>query len=74
MKKYCYLLCVIALLCTACQSKQDKSAKDAEPATPAVQQETVILDGVYPYNFNGFELWTLQDMQKKLSADLFMDA
>ncbi len=75
MKKYCYLLCVIALLCTACQSKQNKQTKtDNETAAPAEQQETVILDGVYHFDFNGVEMWTLQDMQKKMSADLFKGA
>lgn len=74
MKKIGYLLCFFALFCTACQSKQDKQTKDVEPATPAVQQQTVILDGVYHFNFNGVEIWTLQDVQRKMSADLFKGA
>ena len=75
MKKYAYLFCIFALLCTACQSKQNKQTKtDNETAAPAEQQETVILDGVYHFDFNGVEMWTLQDMQKKMSADLFKGA
>ena len=74
MKKIGYILCFFALFCTACQSKQDKQTKDVEPAAPAVQQQTVILDGVYHFNFNGVEIWTLQDVQRKMSADLFKGA
>ena len=53
----------------SCHQKQEQKNIDVpEP------QETVVLDGVYHFNFDGFELWTLQDVQRKMSADLFKDA
>lgn len=72
MKKLCYLLCA-AILCASCHQKQEKQ-KDTVSEQPATTQETVILDGVYQFHFQGFDLWTLQDKQKTMSAKLFPEA
>lgn len=69
MKKTVLFPCVLLLMLVSCHQKQEQKNIDVpEP------QETVVLDGVYHFNFDGFELWTLQDVQRKMSADLFKDA
>ena len=72
MRKNFYLFCAF-VLCASCHQKQEKQI-EAIPEQPATYQETTILDGVYRFHFQGFELWTLQDSQKKMSAKLFPDA
>ena len=69
MKKTSFISCILLLFMASCHQKQEQKSVDTpEP------QETVILDGVYHFNFDGFELWTLQDVQRKMSADLFKGA
>lgn len=68
MKKTLFISCTIVCVLVSCHQKQEQNIDAPEP------QETVILDGVYHFNLDGFELWTLQDVQRKMSADLFKDA
>ena len=69
MKKTSFISCILLLFLASCHQKQEqKSAESPEP------QEAVVLDGVYHFKLDGFDLWTLQDVQRKMSADLFTDA
>ena len=71
MKKTVFISCISLFILVSCSQKQEQKSIN----TPESQEkETVILDGVYHFNFDGFELWTLQDVQRKMSADLFKDA
>ena len=71
MKKI-HLLFVAALLVLAC-CQSDKKEQKSTPK-PQETKDTTIVEGVYHYQFEGFELWTLQDMQRGMSMDLFPDA
>ena len=69
MKKTLFIPCIFMLILVSCHQKQEqKSIETPEP------QEAVVLDGVYHFKLDGFDLWTLQDVQRKMSADLFKDA
>ena len=69
MKKTLFIPCILLLILASCHQKQEqKSIETPEP------QEAVVLDGVYHFKLDGFDLWTLQDVQRKMSADLFTDA
>lgn len=69
MKKTSFISCILLLFLASCHQKQEqKSIETPEP------QEAVVLDGVYHFKLDGFDLWTLQDVQRKMSADLFRDA
>lgn len=69
MKKTLFFPCILLLMLASCHQKQEQKSNDVpEP------QEKVVLDGIYHFNFDDFELWTLQDVQRKMSADLFTDA
>jgi glyoxylase-like metal-dependent hydrolase (beta-lactamase superfamily II) len=69
MKKTAFIPCILMLILASCHQKQEqKSIETPEP------QEAVVLDGVYHFKLDGFDLWTLQDVQRKMSADLFKDA
>lgn len=69
MKKIEFFSCILLLILVSCHQKQEQKSID----TPK-PQEAVVLDGVYHFKLDGFELWTLQDVQRKMSADLFKDA
>ena len=73
MKKIVFITCLLLLVSTSCHRKNTQRSH-AEPINSPEPQETVILDGVYHFNFDGFDLWTLQDMQRKMPASLFPDA
>lgn len=66
MKKLLFPLCAIVLLLAACQSKQQQESANQE-------QKFEISEGVYHFDVQDFELWTLQDMESTMSADLFPD-
>ena len=69
MKKTLFIPCILMLILASCHQKQEqKSIETPEP------KEAVVLDGVYHFKLDGFDLWTLQDVQRKMSADLFKDA
>ena len=71
MKKIHFLFMAALLVLACCQS--DK--KEHEPAPkPQEVKDTTIVAGVYHYQFDGFEMWTLQDMQRGMSMDLFPKA
>lgn len=71
MKKIQFLLMAALLVLACCQS--DK--KEHKPASkPQEVKDTTIVAGVYHYQFDGFEMWTLQDMQRGMSMDLFPKA
>ena len=71
MKKICFLLITALLVLACCQS--DKKEHKTTPKPQEVKDTTVVA-GVYHYQFDGFELWTLQDMERGMSMDLFPDA
>lgn len=71
MKKIHFLFMAALLVLACCQS--DK--KEHKPAPkPQEVKDTTIVAGVYHYQFDGFEMWTLQDMQRGMSMDLFPKA
>ena len=72
MKRIAYLLCIV-ILGVSCQQKQEKKT-ESESVNSAPKQEATILDGVYHFMFKNFDLWTLQDIQRKMPASLFPDA
>lgn len=73
MKKSVLIPCLLLLILASCHQKQTQKSP-VEPINSPAPQETVILDGVYHFNFNGFDLWTLQDLQRKMPASLFPSA
>ncbi len=71
MKKIHFLFMAALLVLACCQS--DK--KEHKPAPkPQEVKDTTIVAGVYHYQFDGFEMWTLQDIQRGMSMDLFPKA
>jgi len=74
MKKIAYFLCLIMLVASCQQKQKQQTQTETEPVNTAPKLETTILDGVYHFTFQGFELWTLQDMQRKMPASLFPNA
>lgn len=66
MKKLLFLLCAIVLLLAACQSKKQQESASKE-------QESEISEGIYHFDFQDFELWTLRDKSSTMSAALFSD-
>ncbi len=66
MKNLLFPLCTIVLLLMACQTKQQQES--------AIQEhKSEISEGVYHFDFQDFELWTLQDKESTMSAELFPD-
>lgn len=72
MRKLLFIICAVTL-CSACHQKQTKEP-ESEPEQQVAYQEATILDGVYQFHFQGFDLWTLQDKQRKMPASLFPGA
>lgn len=71
MRRSFSILCILVLFISGCQSKKEKNN---EPVQPQLAKDTTIISGVYHFNFNDLELWTLQDSQKGMSAALFPNA
>lgn len=65
MKKIIPFL-LVAIACIGCNSNKTKTAND-EPQS----KDTTIIAGVYHFQFDNFELWTLQDKQNSMPASLF---
>ena len=71
MKKIIPFILLAAVLMICCRQEQ----KDHKTVSkPQEVKDTTIVAGVYHYQFDGFELWTLQDMQRGISMDLFPKA
>ena len=60
---------LIAILCMGCHSTKVKTPSDAEQQVA----DPMVMDGVYHFQFDNFELWTLQDKQNSMPASLFPD-
>lgn len=71
MKHTHLLLITLAFIIGACQSNKKQETQNPEPET---KKDTAITAGVYHFSGDKFELWTLQDKQQAMPADLFPNA
>jgi len=63
---------IFLLLGAAVASCHTKTERIAEPAPES--EDTTIISGVYHFQFDDFDFWTLQDKQNSMSATLFPSA
>ena len=74
MKRFLtFLLGIFVVLLMACQTKQQTEQQTDKKIDQQIKQQTESdsIDGVFHFNFQNFELWTLVDKQTTMSADLF---
>ncbi len=69
MKKISLIISVIIISLTACQPKTDNQNDNAEVAIDSTN-----VNDEYHFQFDDFELWTLQDKVNTMSMELFADA
>lgn len=71
MKQTHIILIAMAIILGACHSNKKQEVKVPEQET---KKDTTIIAGVYHFAGDNFELWTLQDKQQTMPAELFPNA
>lgn len=70
--RYTYLTIIgLVLISFSCHSNQGKAEQVQESQT---SQDSIQHDGIYPFQYDGFEMWTLQDKVNTMSMKLFPEA
>ena len=64
-----FLFAVLAVLLMACQTKQQTEQQTEQQTKQQTESENS--EGIYHFDFQNFELWTLIDKHSTMSADLF---
>lgn len=70
--RHTYLTMIaLAMIFLSCHSNQGKSEQVQENQT---LQDSIQHDGIYHFQYDGFEMWTLQDKVNTMSIKLFPEA